>query len=1095
MRSVHLLIVLLMVLASISFDHGGADKGDDPYPLMEQFATIDHSPISLSGNTALQNLATTEKWSGSGISTDPFVISDYRIMATGSSCISISNTDLYLEIRGCNLTGASIAGILLSNSMNIRITGNEIGPNEGDGIRLIDSTRDLMDNNTMDATGIFVMNHHGIHLMGSSADNTIEKNRVHRSESDGIRIEDTSSHNLVADNNVVENWNNGIYIGADDNIVINNTLWANKIGVMVDGDNALISGNRMLQNSWGVNLHTGDGSKVNDNNMVRNNYGVRIYLSNNNEIFNNYILKSDKFGINIDHSTSSGNRIYGNILFYNNGTGSYYVFTTRQARDISKNNIWHSVTKRGNYWHDLRSPDSNGDGIVEGWYFLEGGEQYDLYPLVDSPIPDVFTPPKKLTAQPGKDHINLTWWPVNYGMGVRVQKFNIYKNEREGGEFYLDSTDADSLSYTDYDVLPGRSYYYYVTAVTEIAESNRSNRVKSSPDVVRPSISITSPEDNAVFNDGDVFVDWIGTDNIVIDYFEITLDDDPTMNVELNDHYLFLDLEEGQHSVEVRVYDMAEHNRSDTVFFHIDLTRPSIEIDKEGIGPLLFNTDLPLISWDSEDTGPGIDHHMVRYDGGNWTRLGDVKEYLFTSPLDAGLHEITVRCVDKGGNWAEDSVDIIIDLKAPTLWIVQPSGPGYYPTGVIEMVYSAFDDLTNVTGYFVRIDLENWISKGLEKSHNFTYLSEGEHHLYVKAVDGSGNELVVSTTGTVDMTPPEMSVMNLLDGVMYNGPVTLEWEAHDDISGMGQSRIRMDGGDWTYYPVPKPVIIEWFEDGSHYLVLEVFDKAGNVANINISFSFDVTYPFITFASPGGLDVAVGSNITIAFSEEMDRDSVMVDSPGIEGEFVWDGNNLTMIPQSDLEHSKRYSIAVSGKDMAGNDMVKFDWFFTTEEDLSLRYGRVHGRVVTTDGLPIPQASYRFKTGEKGKCDDDGRFDIFVTAGVNFIIVSNTSFHDTKVEFEVYEGEVENLGDIPVRSEKEYREEIEKRSDLTWLIVGLTIFVIIILSVLAGVAYQIKKTREYRNMGPVVDEWVSDTSGADQKPGTIETPPPALEESIK
>ncbi|MGA1820433.1 MAG: NosD domain-containing protein, partial [Thermoplasmatota archaeon] len=1058
------------------------------------FATVDHSPITINGNSALQTRASSEGWPGSGSAVDPYIIQNYRIMATGATCISISNTDLHLVIRGCNLTVSSQAGILLSGSRNIRVTGNHIGPNDGDGIRLSSSSDSRIDNNTMDADNIFVMNYNGIHLVGSSTGNLIQNNSVHRSENDGIRLEDTSTDNRLLGNYLVENWNNAILLGSDRNQVMDNTIWANKVGVMVDANDVQIAGNKFRQNSWGVTLHTGSRNVVRNNNFVRNNYGVRIFMSDDNQVHSNYVLKSDKFGIDVEHSSASGNRIYENYLFYNNGTGSYYVFEKRQARDLSKDNTWHSTSNRGNYWHDLRSPDNNGDGIVDAWYFLEGGEQHDFRPLVDSVIPDVFTPPKKLSAQPGKDHINLTWWPVNYGMGVRVQRFNIYKNEREGGEFFLDSAASDVLHYTDWDVVPGRSYFYYITAVTEIAESNRSNRVKSSPDVVRPTVTIGSPKEGAVLNDPDVYVDWIGVDNIAIDRFEITLDDEPTIDVGLNDHYLFLDLAEGQHTFEVRIYDMAEHNRSDTTWFTIDTVRPSIDIQAPDGSPLLFNIDTPMISWSSQDTGPGIDHHMITHDGENWTRVGDVKEYRFPSPLDAGRHTITVRCVDKGGNWAEDHVDIIVDIEPPTLWMISPAGPGYYRDRTIEIVYSSFDDLTNISEYQVRIDTGNWLSKGLERSHNFTYLSEGQHHLYVKAIDGAGNEVIISTTGTVDMTPPELNVLNLKEGAMYNEPITLEWEVWDVLSGVELTRISIDGGEWKTYPTPKPVRMEGLEDGGHFVLIEAVDRAGNVLSLNISYLFDGTSPFITFANPGGVDVPINASITIVFSEAMDRESVVVDSPGIEGRLLWEGNNLTLDPDSYLNYSRKYSIAVQGRDIAGNDMVPFNWFFVTVEDLSLKYGRVHGRAVTTGGDPIPYASYRFKTGEKGTCDGDGRFDTFVTTGENFIIISNQSFRDTKVDFEIYEGDVQNLGDIPLMSEKETPPDEKEETSVGMIILIVAAVVVIVIGIGAGVAYQVKKTREYNRMGPVFDEWVNVTNlkpGSQGPPSPPRTsPPPAF-----
>ncbi|MGA1873802.1 MAG: Ig-like domain-containing protein, partial [Thermoplasmatota archaeon] len=461
------------------------------------------------------------------------------------------------------------------------------------------------------------------------------------------------------------------------------------------------------------------------------------------------------------------------------------------------------------------------------------------------------------------------------------------------------------------------------------------------------------------------------------------------------------------------------------------------------------------------------------HDGENWTRLDDVSTYEFTSPLEAGSYSIIVRCVDKAGNWAEDTVDIIIDLTPPTLWIISPSGDGFYRERKIEIVYSSFDDLTNISQYQVRIDTDDWIHKGSAKSHNFTNLQDGKHHLYVKSIDGAGNEEIVSTTGTVDLSPPEMTILNLVQGQLYNKPITLEWEAWDDISEVALTRISLDGGEWMEYSSPRPVVLDLLGDGSHYLNIEVLDMAGNLLERNISFEYDGSAPVISFVSPGGTNVAVNSSISITFSELMDPDSVVIDSPGISGRKFWRGDNLTLVPDEDLEYSKKYSIAVTGRDLAGNDMIPFDWFFVTEEDLSLRYGRVHGRVVNTNGVPIPYAGFRFKTGEKGECDLEGRFDIYVTTGENFIIVSNTSYHDTKVDFEVYEGEVENLGDIPLRSEAEVEEEKEKGSNTLLAAIIIALVAVIVIAVGAGIGYQVKKTRDYNRMGPVVDEWVNVT----------------------
>jgi parallel beta-helix repeat protein len=1078
------MVMLTIGLIPINMEGQGKDNGE-----MGIFTETVHSPISISGNSQFGTRAATEGWSGDGSSIDPYIISNYRIHATGDHCISISNTDVHFVIRNCNLSGADVAGVLLSAVLNGRIEFNTITQNEGDGVRLINSGDNVVDNNTMDMEMVYVMNYNGIHLMGSS-DNIITGNNIHLSVNDAIRLVDGSGSNIISGNHMEENSNNAIYLEGDDNIVSENTMFSNKVGVLVDSSYNVIRNNKLKKDSWGIDLHSGRSNKVRNNIIDRNAIGIQIYNSDDNEIVGNWVLKCYSFGIESDHASSSGNIIHTNSFFYNNGSGSFYDSTKRQGKDLSGNTIWKSGSNTGNYWHDWRSPDSDANGIVDSPYPLRGGENTDPFPLTDSEIPDVFAPPKRLTAQPGKDHINLTWWPMNYGKGIRTVKFNIYKGERGGGEFYYRSTPAEQWTFTDYDVLPGLGYWYYVTAVTEISESNISNRVKSSPDTKSPTIKIDAPADLAVINATDVSVKWTGVDNIAIDRFEIDLDGEGAFSIDLNDFYIFRDLTEGEHTATVTIFDMAEHNRSDSVTFIIDRTPPEVGIESYGQDPILFNTTEPVIYWSASDTGPGIDRFEYSMDGINWTWIG--RTYSQELPeLEEGLHHVHIKCVDLAGNWKIDIAAILVDPTPPLVSIIEPLGAGYSAVDRVLMKYNGSDQLTEISSYWVRIDTGNWISKGLEREHRFYDLLEGLHHIYVMAEDRAGNRNIASTTMTVDSSPPELEILNLKDGALYNQPVTLEWYANDAISGIATHEVRVDGEEWRIYGEPKPLLLEFFQDGEHLIEIIIRDNVGNFVERSLNIRFDVTSPQVTSAEPRDSEVPVNSSITVTFSEPMDKDTIRIDIPGVSGALGWSGERAVFLPDDPLEYNTKYSIAVQGKDLAGNDLIPFDWFFLTEIDLSEHMGRVMGRVVDTDGIPIPGASFRFKTGERGTCDEDGTFEIYVKTGKNNIIVSNSSYRDTKVDFEVKEGETENLGDIPLKSVREAEVEEEgKTSYMPVIIVAIVILMIIALG--GGIALQVKRTRDYSKMEFENDEWVNVTQISGSPPNA---PPVALKEGIQ
>ncbi|MGA1848988.1 MAG: Ig-like domain-containing protein, partial [Thermoplasmatota archaeon] len=375
--------------------------------------------------------------------------------------------------------------------------------------------------------------------------------------------------------------------------------------------------------------------------------------------------------------------------------------------------------------------------------------------------------------------------------------------------------------------------------------------------------------------------------------------------------------------------------------------------------------------------------------------------------------------------------------------------------------------------------------------HRFYDLLEGLHHIYVMAEDRAGNRNIASTTMTVDSSPPELEILNLIDGALYNQPVTLEWYANDAISGVATHEIRVDGEEWRIYSEPVPILLEFFQDGQHLIEIIIRDRVGNFVERSLDIRFDVTSPQVTSAEPRDRDVPVNSSITVTFSEPMDKGTVSIDVPGVSGDLEWIGEMAVFIPDDNLEHNKKYSIAVQGKDLAGNDLIPFDWFFLTEIDLSEHMGRVMGRVVDTNGVPIPGASFRFKTGERGECEDDGTFEIYVKTGKNNIIVSNSSFRDTKVDFELKEGETENLGDIPLKSVSEAEvEDEESTSFMPVIIVAIVILMIIALG--GGIALQVKRTRDLSKMEFQDDEWVNVTniSGAPQK-----APPAVSKESIQ
>jgi hypothetical protein len=80
----------------------------------------------------------------------------------------------------------------------------------------------------------------------------------------------------------------------------------------------------------------------------------------------------------------------------------------------------------------------------------------------------------------GTPVVNLSWTVPPTG-GSPVTGYDILRGTTNGGETYLDSTDASQTSYLDTSVTTGTTYYYEVVAVNAVGDSKPSNQVAAAP--------------------------------------------------------------------------------------------------------------------------------------------------------------------------------------------------------------------------------------------------------------------------------------------------------------------------------------------------------------------------------------------------------------------------------------------------------------------------------------------------------------------------------------------------------------------------------------------------------------------------------------
>ncbi len=198
----------------------------------------------------------------------------------------------------------------------------------------------------------------------------------------------------------------------------------------------------------------------------------------------NYIMGSETLTVDSD----------GNILFYGQVPNN-------------NNNYIMMLDRNGNFkWKTpISSPFQNPIIMPNGEIYISNRFQdtnkYVLH-ILGKTKPEI---PEINPARSGDSYINFTWFPPDHNGGEEIDEYRIYRKESLGGQFVLFQTvSPDVRWFRDDTVINGNTYYYRITAVSAIGESDPSKMVYATP------LSIPSSPRNleAIFGDNYVYLSW-----------------------------------------------------------------------------------------------------------------------------------------------------------------------------------------------------------------------------------------------------------------------------------------------------------------------------------------------------------------------------------------------------------------------------------------------------------------------------------------------------------------------------------------------------------------------------------------------------------
>jgi hypothetical protein len=399
---------------------------------------------------------------------------------------------------------------------------------------------------------------------------------------------------------------------------------------------------------------------------------------------------------------------------------------------------------------------------------------------------------------------------------------------------------------------------------------------------------------------------------------------------------------DGQHNITVRAFDLAGNTLDSYVDIFVDTTPPNDF--KPTADPATWSSNKqPTISFTTTDAGSGLDHFEVSINQGTFS--SKTSPYKLPPQID-GIHNITVRAIDKVGKSIDRYVDVYIDTIEPKNYTkLSADTTGWTSNNKPTIEFSTTDATSGLDHYEVNVDDKSLGTK--TSPYQFQNpLTDGIHNVTVKAYDKASNIREGDIKLSIDTTPPSITHTKVTNGTI-NEPILISAEITDIHSGIGEvtlyykkpaatsdtyETISMVADKDTYSAtIPKEDVTA----GTMDYYLKAADQSSppntvyfgdfgtvptapdNLKDIDISITeIILTYLEISEKLPpdGARDQPVDIEIEITFSEPIDTVkvkssfSIDPDVPGT-GRIVGD-DTLVWTFDMDLEYLTSYNITIS-----------------------------------------------------------------------------------------------------------------------------------------------------------------------------------------
>ncbi len=490
---------------------------------------------------------------------------------------------------------------------------------------------------------------------------------------------------------------------------------------------------------------------------------------------------------------------------------------------------------------------------------LNHSSSYTWFVVVDNTAPTTID---NSTSQWYNHSVVIKLTPIDNVSGVNTTYYRIdYGNWTIGTTIYIPAPpdhSNDGLHFIE---------YYSIDNAGNIEEiKNKTIGI----DTVKPLITC-SLENNTYFSGGKIDIYYYLYDGgSGLKYYEVYMDGSLYMRETLHGEHnytitllgiLISYLNDGKHTIEVRVWDIAGNEETYLTVYYVDKTAPTAKI----LSPVnnAVVTGLVNITFNYSDN-MAIDEVLLRIGGETFDVTGQYYYLLDTTKYPDGSLTISLTVKDKAGNTAITTITIVIDNTPPVITINTPADHSYV-SGNITVTYTVEDD--HLDQVWMYIDGLSYNITGINSYIlDTTLFPDGEYNITIYANDTLGHESTAWITIIIDNTPPQGSITYPLNNTYVSGKVMVIFSYSDE--NLEKVYLYLDQGSVDVTGLNNYTIdTTQYGDGEHVLKLVVIDKAGNTYEYSIVVVFDNTPPVAVITSPS--DEALVSdviNITFNYSD-------------------------------------------------------------------------------------------------------------------------------------------------------------------------------------------------------------------------------------